>query len=160
MAPGMRRFFRLCWLFFRSFFVSFFVMFFWSFFGRFGVPFWSHFGVFLGAKSSQNRTMRFFDFYWFSLGFSMFFAFRRVLFSSHVGSFFASFFVSIFGRFLVRFWGHFGNILEPFWRSTSVIFGIDFLMIFACRSKSGPRAAKSGQRPESGQKRSKSGEKS
>ena len=56
----------------------------------------------------------------------MFFAFRRVLFSSYVGSFFASFLVSIFGRFLVRFWGHFGSILGPFWRPKSVIFGIDF----------------------------------
>ena len=54
--------------------------------------------------------------------------------------FFASFVVSIFGRFLDRFWYYLGG----FGGSKSVIFGIDFLMIFACRSKSGPRAAKSG----------------
>ena len=58
---------------------------------------------------------------------------------SYVGSFFASFFASIFDRFLVRFWSHLGG----FWEPKSVIFGIDFLMIFACCSKSGPRAAKS-----------------
>ena len=60
----------------------------------------------------------------------MIFAFRRVLFSSYVGSFFASFFVSIFGRFLDRFWGHFGTILGAFWRSKSVIFGIILASFF------------------------------
>ena len=79
----------------------------------------------------------------------MFFGFGRVLFSSYVGSFFASFFVSIFGRFLVRFWCHFGVLLGGFWVPKSVIFGIDFLMTFACRSKSGqerPRAVSERQR--------------
>ena len=76
------------------------------------------------------------------------------------GVFFASFFASIFGRFLVRFWGHLGRLLGGFGGSKSVIFGIDFLMIFACRSKIAPRAAKSAQEPpKSGQERPKSGQK-
>ena len=49
-----------------------------------------------------------------------------------------------FDRFLVALGSHFGSILGPFWGSKSVIFGIDFFMIFACRSKSAPRASKSG----------------
>ena len=44
---------------------------------------------------------------------------------------------------LVRFGIDFGAIWDPFWEPKSVIFGIDFLMIFACRSKITPRAAKS-----------------
>ena len=43
--------------------------------------------------------------------FSIMFAFRRVLFSSSVGSFFASFLASIFCCFLDRFGGHFGRLL-------------------------------------------------
>ena len=37
-------------------------------------------------------------------------------------------------RFLIVFWFDFGVILGGFWGSKSVIFGIDFLMIFECRS--------------------------
>ena len=55
--------------------------------------------------------MWFNDFYCFSLGFSMVFAFRRVLCSSSFGSFFASFLASMFCRFFVWFWGHFGRLL-------------------------------------------------
>ena len=44
------------------------------------------------------------------------------------------------------FWTDFGAILGGFWEPKSVIFGIDFLLIFTCRSKSGPRAAQSGPR--------------
>ena len=40
----------------------------------------------------------------------------------------------------------FGGILGAFGRSKSVIFGIDLLMLFACRSKSGLRAPKRGPR--------------
>ena len=36
----------------------------------------------------------------------------------------------------------FGLILGGFWEPRAVILGIDFLMIFACRPKSGPRAPK------------------
>ena len=57
------------------------------------------------------------------------------------------FLASIFDSFLVRFWGHLGRLLGGFWGSKSVILGIEHLMFFACRSKSGSRAAKSGPRP-------------
>ena len=77
--------------------------------------------------------------------------------------------------FYHRFWcvlgSDFGAIWDPFWEPKSVILGIDFLMIFACRSKIAPRAAqeppKSGQEPpkslpraaKSGQESPKSGKK-
>ena len=47
---------------------------------------------------------------------------------------------------LVRFGFDFGSLWAPFLEPKSVIFGIDFWMIFACRSKIVPRAAKSGPR--------------
>ena len=47
---------------------------------------------------------------------------------------------------LVGFGFDFGSLWAPFWEPKSVILGIDFLMIFACRSKIAPRAAKSGPR--------------
>ena len=43
---------------------------------------------------------------------------------------------------LVGFGSDFGSLWAPFWEPKSVIFGIDFWMIFACRSKIAPRAAK------------------
>ena len=53
-------------------------------------------------------------------------------------------------RFLYRFfvvcWFNFGAILGDFWEPKSIIFGIYFCMIFACRFKIAPRAAKSGPR--------------
>ena len=62
------------------------------------------------------------------------------------GVFFASFFASIFGRFLIRFWSHFGRLLgrfggpnRSFWAS---IFGW-FLHVVPRAAKSCPRAAKS-----------------
>ena len=55
------------------------------------------------------------------------------------------FWASIFDRFLVRFEGHFGRLWGGFGGSKSVMFGIDFVMIFAYRSKCGSRAAKSAQ---------------
>ena len=36
----------------------------------------------------------------------------------------------------------FGSLWAPFWEPKSVIFGIDLLMIFACRSEIAPRAAR------------------
>ena len=51
-----------------------------------------------------------------------------------------------------------GSLWAPFWEPTSVILGIDFLMIFACRSKIAPRAPKSGQEhPKSSPRAPKSG---
>jgi len=47
---------------------------------------------------------------------------------------------------LIRFFFDFASLWPPFWESKSVILGIDFWMIFACRSKIVPRAAKSGPR--------------
>ena len=47
---------------------------------------------------------------------------------------------------LVRFGCDFGSLWAPFLEPKSVILGIDFWMIFACRSKIAPRAAKSGPR--------------
>ena len=49
-------------------------------------------------------------------------------------------------RFLVAFFFDFRIILGGFWEPKSVIFGVNFGMIFACRSKSGPTAPKSGPR--------------
>ena len=52
--------------------------------------------------------------------------------------------------FYHRFWSvlgsDFGAIWDPFWEPKPVIFGIDFWMLFACRSKIAPRAPKSGPR--------------
>ena len=99
------------WSFFRSFSCSFSVLLFCLFLGRFGVQF----RTFLEPNIDQNGYLCFFEFYRFSLGFSIIFAFQMVLFSSYFGSFFASFFASIFGRFLVRLWGYFGRLLGGFW---------------------------------------------
>ena len=46
----------------------------------------------------------------------------------------------------IRFGVDFGAIRDPFWEPKSVMFGIYFLMVFACGSKIVPRAAKSGPR--------------
>jgi len=58
-------------------------------------------------------------------------------------SFFSHRFLS---SILVRFGSDFGSLWAPFLEPKSVIFGIDFWMIFACRSKIAPRAAKSSAR--------------
>ena len=47
---------------------------------------------------------------------------------------------------LVGLGSDFGSLWAPFWEPKSIIFGIDFLIIFSCRSKIAPRAAKSGPR--------------
>ncbi len=64
---------------------------------------------------------------------------------------------------LVGLGSDFGSLWAPFWEPKSVIFGIDFWMIFACRSKSDPRAAKSGprapkSRPRAAQERPRAGQ--
>ena len=46
-------------------------------------------------------------------------------------------------RFFVGLGSDVGAIWGGFWDPKSVIFGIDFSLIFACRSKIAPRAAKS-----------------
>ena len=66
------------------------------------------------------------------------------------GVFFGSFFALIFDRFLVRFWSALGPLLATIWRPKSIIFGIEISWIFACRSKSGPRAAMGGPRAAKG----------
>ena len=67
------------------------------------------------------------------------------------GSYVASISVLLSHRFLHRILDDLGVdlgvILGGFGGSKLVIFGIDLLMIFACRSKIAPRAAKSGQEP-------------
>ena len=73
------------------------------------------------------------------------------------GVFFGSFFALIFDRFLVRFWSALGPLLATIWRPKSVIFGIDFYMIFACRPKrlqEGPkRLQEAPKRPQEASKR-------
>ena len=84
-----------------------------------------------------------------SLVFQMGFAFWRVLCSSYFGFLSVRFFVS----FLIFCFSEFGSILMHVWIQLGNL-GIDFWMIFACRPKSGPRAAKSTQeRPRAAQER-------
>ena len=52
------------------------------------------------------------------------------------------FFAVILVSFLLLFWVDFGLILGGFWEPRAVILGIDFLMMFRYRPKSGPRAPK------------------
>ena len=60
----------------------------------------------------------------------------------------------------VGFGSDFGSLWAPFWEPKSVILGIDFWMIFACRSKIAPRAVKSAQeRPRATQEGPKTSEK-
>ena len=75
----------------------------------------------------------------------------------------AMFLDSVFLLILDPFCTHFELILGGFWEPKPVILGIYFLIIFACRPKSGPRAPKSGpraaqERPKSAQERPKSGQ--
>ena len=130
-----------------SFFVLFVVRFSSFFFDRFWIVFGGHLGGILEPKSSQNATY---------VGAAC--VCVSVCFGAFWRCWFASFFASIFDCFLIRFWGHLGRLLGGFGGSKSVIFGIDFLMIFACRSKIAPRAAKSCQeRPKSSPRAPKSG---
>ena len=68
----------------------------------------------------------------------------------------AMFLDSVFLLILDPFCTHFEFILGGFWEPKPVILGIYFLIIFACRPKSGPRAPKSAPRaPKSGLKAAK-----
>ena len=58
----------------------------------------------------------------------------------------AMFLDSVFLLILDPFCTHFELILGGFWEPKPVILGIYFLIIFACRPKSGPRAPKSAPR--------------
>ena len=107
-------------------------------------------GAFLESKIDQNATCEFLIFIVFLLVFKTFL---------HLGGFYVGSISVLFShRFLHRFFValgvDFGVILGAFGGSKSVIFGIDFLLIFACRSKSDlrapkrdPRAPKSDPRP-------------
>ena len=107
-----------------------------------------------GAQIESKSISVIFVFSDFSLVFPLFFR----LGGFYVRLMSALFSVRFLHRFSVDFWDDFGVILGDFWGSTSVILGIDFWMNFACRSKSGPRAAKSGpgapkSRPRAAQER-------
>ena len=145
---------------FGSFFDHFFVYFSCCFFDRFWLVLGCQNGAFLESKIDQNATYEFLIFIDFILGFPLFLR----LGGSYVGSISFLFSHRFLHRFLVDLGVDLGVILGAFGESKSVIFGIDFGMIFACRSKSGlrapkrgPRAAKSGPRaPKSGQEPPKS----
>ena len=80
-------------------------------------------------------------------GLGAFWGFRSALFSHR-----------FLHRFLVAFGSDFGAMLGGIWEPKSVIFGIDFLMIFGCRPKSGQERPKSAPRaPKSGPRAAKSG---
>ena len=98
-------------------------------------------GRFWSQKSINMRLMSFF-FYWFYIDFSTTFASWGVLCWFYIGSFAHRF----LHRFLVDLGVDFGALWGAFGGSKSIIFGINFGMIFACRSKSGLRAPKSGPR--------------
>ena len=73
---------------------------------------------------------------------------------SYVGSISVLFSYRFLYRFFVDLEVYLGVILAGFGGSKPVIVGIDFGMIWACRSKSGPRAPKRGPRvAKSGQER-------
>ena len=131
-------FFALCWLFFRTFFVQFSCW----FFDRFLIVLGCQHGVFLEPKIDQNATYEFLiviDFIWV-------FPLLLRLGGSYVGSFSVLFAHRFLHRFFVDLGIDFGALLGAFGGSKSIIFGINFGMIFACRSKSGLRAPKSGPR--------------
>ena len=125
-------------LFFRTFFCSVFVLICWSFFHRFRVPTW---GV-LEPKIDQNATYELLIFIDFILVFQL----LLHLGGSYVGSMLVLLPHRFLHRFLVDLGIDFGALLGAFGGSKSIIFGINFGMIFACRSKSGLRAPKSGPR--------------
>ena len=112
-------------------------------FDRFGVPTW---GV-LEPKIDQHATYEFLMF----IDFILVFPLLLHLGGSYVGSISVLFAHRFLHRFLVDLGIDFGALLGAFGGSKSSIFGIDFGMIFACRSKSGLRAPKRGPRgPKSG----------
>ena len=120
------------------------------FFDRFLIVLGCQHGAFLEPKIDQHATYEFLMF----IDFLLFFPILLRLGGSYVGSISVLFSHCFLHRFLVDLGVDFGVILGGFGGSKSVIFGIDFGMIFACRSKSGlrapkrgPRAAKSGPKP-------------
>ena len=136
-----------------SFRVDFLIVF-WSFWGANMGRFWSQ-------KSIKMRLMSF----WFLLILYWFFHYFCVLGGLMLVLY--RFFLRIVFciDFLVDLGIDFGALLGAFGGSKSIIFGINFGMIFACRSKSGLRAPKSGPRapksapraPKRGPKGAKSG---
>ena len=144
-----------------SFFELFFVQFSCWFFDRFLIVLGCQHGVFLEPKIYQNATYEFLMF----IDFILVFPLLLRLGGSYVGSISVLFAHRFLHRFLVDLGVDFGALLGAFGGSKSIIFGIDFGMIFACRSKSGLRAPKSGPRapksapraPKRGPKGAKSG---
>ena len=98
-------------------------------------------GRFWSQKSIKMRLMSF----WFLL-IILVFPLLLHLGGSYVGSISVLFAHRFLHRFLVDLGIDFGALLGAFGGSKSIIFGINFGMIFACRSKSGLRAPKSGPR--------------
>ena len=93
--------------------------------------------MFLEPKIDQNATYEFLIF----IDFILVFPLLLRLGGSYVGSISVLFAHRFLHRSLVDLGIDFGALLGAFGGSKSIIFGIDFGMIFACRSKSGPRAA-------------------
>ena len=118
-------------------------------------------GAFLEPKINQHATYEFLNF----IDFLLVFPLLLRLGGSYVGSISVLFAHRFLHRFLVDLGIDFGALLGAFGGSKSIIFGINFGMIFACRSKSGLRAPKSGPRapksapraPKRGPKGAKSG---
>ena len=125
-----------------SFFDLFFVLFSCCFFVRFLIVLGCQHGAFLEPQIDQNATYELLIFIEFILFFPLFLH----LGGSYVGSMLVLFSHRFLHRFLVDLGIDFGALLGAFGGSKSIIFGIDFGMIFACRSKSGLRAPKSGPR--------------
>ena len=112
------------------------------FFDRFLIVLGCQHGVFLEPKIDQNATYEFLIF----IDFILVFPLLLHLGGSYVGSMLVLFSHRFLHRFLVDLGIDFGALLGAFGGSKSIIFGINFGMIFACRSKSGLRAPKSSPR--------------
>ena len=131
------------------------------FFVRFLIVLGCQHGALLEPKINQNATYELLSVIEFILVFPL----LLHLGGSYVGSMLVLFSHRFLHRFLVDLGIDFGALLGAFGGSKSIIFGINFGMIFACRSKSGLRAPKSGPRapksapraPKRGPKGAKSG---
>ena len=128
----------LALFFFFLFFCSFFVL----IFDCFLIVLGCQHGAFLEPKIDQNATYEFLIF----IDFLLVFPLLLRLGGSYVGSISVLFSHRFLHRFLVDLEVDFGALWGAFGGSKSVILGIDFGMIFACRSKSGLRAPKRGPR--------------
>ena len=125
------------------------------FFDRFGAVLGCQHGAFLEPKINQNATYELLIF----IDFILVFPLLLRLGGSYVGSISVLFAHRFLHRFLVDLGIDFGALLGAFGGSKSIIFGINFGMIFACRSKSGLRVPKSAQeRPKSAQEEPKRGQ--